>query len=103
MLKRTVIFVLIFLLGAILISVASSTIPHASIWHEVIRDLGIAFAVAATIGGIIEWTLARDLELRGINAAVAEFIDPAVWKEICDHIITQPVMRQNFCVSVNSV
>jgi hypothetical protein len=101
MIKRTIIFAATFLVGVILIFMASNYISHESVWHELTRDLGIALAIAATIGSIIEWTLARDIALHGIKAAVGEFVDEAVWDEISNHIITQPVIRSKFHISVD--
>lgn len=63
---------------------------------EIFRDLGIAFCIAALIAFVIEVGLARKMFANGLDAIMRRTVPPEVWEEIRQRVISQPVIREGF-------
>src|SRR5215203_994340 len=59
--KATIVTVVLLALGLLLI-VWATIIDHDNIWHEVVRDFGVAALISGTLGSAYEYLLRQDLE-----------------------------------------
>jgi len=93
----------LFIIGVGLIAFAHGSVGSSSdhLLAEVLRDLGIAFCISVLIAFVIEIGLARSMFANGLDAVMNQTIPPDVWKEIRQHIITQPIVRQKYCLTMN--
>ncbi len=74
---------------------------HDSLFGEIIRDLGIALCISVVIALIIELSLSRHTFLRGLDAIMQRTVPPDVWEEFRQHVITQPMMRENWSLKMS--
>jgi hypothetical protein len=70
-------------------------------WAEIVRDLGIAFCISALIAVMIEIGLARKLSSNVLDATMRRIVPPEVWEEIRQHIISQPITRERFVLTMS--
>ncbi|HVG33413.1 MAG TPA: hypothetical protein VM911_10040 [Pyrinomonadaceae bacterium] len=93
-----------FLIGAaILIALPfllwSQLIGEHSIWRDIVRDIGIAFMVAAIVAAIYElYARSRfDIEtMKGVlDTTIGEIIRPDIWQEVKGQVIERDMIRQN--------
>lgn len=93
-----------FLSGiAVLVSLpllmGATIISEKSIWHDVVRDVGIAFLVAVIIAAIYELHVRSrfDIEtMRGVlDTTLGDLVRPDIWQEVKKQIIERDTIRQN--------
>jgi hypothetical protein len=105
-LKRHIDWILIpivFLVGVVLLagaSVESGPVgEEGSLAHDLTRDTGIAFIVAAIVGGAFELYARNVLQDRTMNsvldATVGEMIGPDIWQDVHSQILNKDVIRRN--------
>jgi hypothetical protein len=68
---------------------------------EIFRDLGIAFCISALIAFVIEVGLARKMFANGLDAIMRRTVPPEVWEEIRQRVISQPVIREGFRLTMD--
>lgn len=95
---------LIVLLGVALLATAARLIARESFWHEVVRDVGIAFVIAAVVSVTYE-TVARSRFFRdSMEAMLTEIfgniVQPDVWREVKDHIIRHQMIREGLDIQL---
>lgn len=98
------VLILIMSVGTILLLVANS-IPPDRVWHDLLRDLGIAFWVAAIVTVVFElYTRNRhDLEVRAgvVEAAIRRVVPEAIWKEIRANVLFEDALRRNWMLAMS--
>lgn len=68
---------------------------------EILRDVGIALCISVFIAFLIEIGLARKMFANGLDAIMEQTVPPRVWDEIRQHVISQPVVRHDFTITMN--
>jgi len=96
-----------FLLGLILILLAHVILAQwnrcewVHLLGDVVRDLGIAFCVSVVIALSIEIGLTREVAANVLDAIMKRTVPKDVWDEMRDHIISQPVIREEFHLTMD--
>lgn len=86
----------VLVLGLLLIYCSHLQQFHASPFVEFFRDLGIALCISVVVARLIELSLSRRIFLSGLDAIMNRTVPPEVWEEFRQHVITQPMMRTNW-------
>ncbi|MEA2600880.1 MAG: hypothetical protein QOF89_1872 [Acidobacteriota bacterium] len=96
-----------FLSGvAVLISIpfllSASMLSEHNIWHDVIRDVGIAFLVAAIVAAIYELHVRSRFDVETmtgvLDATIGDIIRPDIWEEVKREVIERGMIRQNVSI-----
>lgn len=73
--------------------------PATSIWHHMIRDLGIGFFVAALVGAMFELHMRVRFSSQTmgevLDIALGDVIDPEVWREAKSQVLSREIIRKN--------
>jgi hypothetical protein len=86
-----------FIAGVGLIAYAHHVVASGEpLQAEIARDVGIALCISVLIAVLIEIGLAHQMFEKGLNAIMRQTVDPDVWEEVKQHIVAQPVLRQDF-------
>jgi len=67
---------------------------------EILRDFGLALWISVIIGTLIEFGLAHKMFVNGLDAIMRRTVPPQVWSEIRQHVISQPVIRHCFHITM---
>jgi hypothetical protein len=88
-----------------IVLIACSRLFKLEMFHvgEILRDLGVAFCISVVVAVIIEVRLSRDTFLRGLDAIMERIVPDDVWEDFRQHVITQPIMREELCVTMAMV
>lgn len=85
--------------GLVLIVFAAARLPAESIRRDIVRDLGIAFLVAAIVSVAYELNTRSLLDverLEGVlQTVLASNVPPKVWHQVNDEILQRHVIRRN--------
>lgn len=91
------------ILGIALVG-ARHLINEQSIWHHLVRDIGIAIIVAAIISAVYETYARIRFELllmtSFLGAIIADWSRQDIWNALKSQIIEKTVIRENFRVAV---
>ena len=91
-----------FLLAGIgLIVLAHEIETRQPLASELSRDLGIALCISVFIAALIEIGLAKQMFEKGLNAIMNQTVPPEVWSEVRQHVISQPVYRHRFSITMD--
>jgi len=89
----------VLLIGITLLAL-STKIPHATLWHDLVRDLGIATVVSFCVTIVIEYYSAQrreaDIRTGVLDAIVGKIVPPLVWAEIRTNVIGDPALCEEW-------
>jgi hypothetical protein len=92
------------IIGAVLIGIAHKYIDETTIYHDVLRDLGIAAFVAAIIAPIYETHARRRFELMladgFLSVVVSDWSRRDIWEVVKSQIIEKSVVRDDFRLGI---
>jgi hypothetical protein len=91
----------VFTLGLFLIYFSQQQLIHASPIGEICREVGIAFCISVLVAGFIELSLSQRIFVRGLDAIMKRTVPPEVWEEFRQHVITQPMMRKDWTLTMS--
>jgi len=96
------------ILGGILLYIASRGLQETSspqLWHDLIRDVGIALLVAAVIAAIYELHARARFDratMTGVLGSIYnDIVDGSVWEEIRQQILDKELVRKNGQVTIS--
>jgi len=93
--------------GIILGGVNAEQVHDYSIWREILRDIGIAFLVAAVVTVIFELHARSRSDLETItgvlNMTMGDVVRPDIWREVKAQVIQSRMVREKMEVRIISV
>lgn len=96
------------ILGFVLVYIASGGFqgtPAAELWHDLFRDVGIAFMVAAIVTAIYELHARTRFDratMTGVLGSIYnDIVDGSVWEEIRQQILDKELVRKSGQVTIS--